>query len=102
MWDLLTGSLMQRLVIFAGISGILSTADIYWQDTRWWAVFILILVLEFLAHGKGMLQGTNNILSMRRTRLLEVKDFMDSIENGEDRKEEELINILKKEEDEHK
>ena len=102
MWDLLTGSIMQRLVIFAGISGILSTADIYWSDTRWWAFFVLIIVLEFIAHGKGMLVGTVSVLSMHKTRLLEIKDFMDSIENGEDRKEEELINILKKEKDDHK
>jgi hypothetical protein len=102
MWDLLTGTLMQRLVIFAGLGSILDTADIYWNDTRWWAFFILIIVLEFIAHGKGMLLGTTNILSMHKTRLLEIKDFLDSLENGEDRKEEELINILKKEEDDHK
>jgi len=102
MWSFITGAKMQRLVCISTIFAILGTVDLQWNDSRWWCIGVLLLVLEYLAHNAGVQDSINNLLSMRKDKLMRLKDFMDSVENGDDRSEEELFNIIKKEEDEHK
>jgi len=97
MWELLTGKTMQRLVVFCTISYLLSTANITWDDSRFWCFIVLLFVLEHLAHMEGMQHGTENLLNMPRAKLLKLKDFMDKVERGGDHSEEELNTILKKE-----
>ena len=88
---------MQRLVVFCTISYLLSTANITWDDSRFWCFIVLLFVLEHLAHMEGMQHGTENLLGMPRGKLLRLKDFMDRVERGEKHSEEELNTILKKE-----
>ena len=96
MWEFLTGRPMQRLVVVCAIFWILATLDLYWNDIRWWAVMILLIVLEFIAGVAGELRGTNVLLSMRRSKLINLKDFIDSVEHGNVHSIDELNEILKK------
>ena len=101
MWDLLTGRTMQRLVVLSTIFWILTTLDLHWDDVRWWAVFVLLLVFEYLAGVEGEMRGTNNMLSMSRDKLLSLKDFMDSVGAGNVHSVDELNKILKKDDAEN-
>ena len=96
MWDLLTGRAMQRLVVISTIFWILTTLDLGWDDIRWWAVMVLLLVLEFISGVDGELRGTNNLLSMRRDTLISLKDFIDSVGAGNVHSIDELNKILNK------
>jgi len=89
---------MQRLVVIATISYILSTTGMEWDDSRFWCIIVLLMVLEHLAHTDGMQKATENLLTMSRNKLLKLKDFMDGVSRGEERTGDELIEILKKEE----
>lgn len=66
------------------------------DDFRFWAVFILLFILEFISKNEGIQIGSEHLLGMSRAKLLEVKDFMDSVARGNDHSPEELKNILKK------
>jgi hypothetical protein len=102
MWETLTGSAMQRLVVWCLISYIMSTADIMWDDVRFWCVMVLLLVLEWLAEIEGGVKGTDHLLSMPRAQLLKLKDFMDKVDAGDDTVTvDELNEILKKKEDQN-
>lgn len=89
---------MQRIVVISIILYILSTADIYYTDERWWCMLAMIVIIEFLSYGHGMFDGTNNLLDMDRNKLIKIKDYMDDINQGTDHNEEELVNILKEKE----
>jgi len=101
MWDLLTGRTMQRLVVLSTIFWILTTLDLHWDDTRWWAVFVLLLVFEYISGVEGEMRGTNNMLSMSRDKLISLKDFMDSVGAGNVHSIDELNKILKKDDTEN-
>jgi len=103
MWEFLTGTFMQRVVIFGGIGAVLSTADIFYDDFRLWAIIIFAWLLEYIAHNEGMHQGVNNMLNLSLMQLSKLKTMMDSVEQGNDHSEEEINNIINKEDDnEHK
>ena len=101
MWDLLTGRTMQRLVVLSTIFWILTTLDLHWDDTRWWAVFVLLLVFEYISGVDGEMRGTNNLLSMSRSKLISLKDFIDSVGEGNVHSIDELNKILKKDDTEN-
>lgn len=88
---------MQRMVIYSTIGYILSTAEIDFEDTRFWCMLTLIILLEFMAESNGIRTGIETMLTMSRSKLNKLKDFTDSIERGEERDEEELNEILKQE-----
>jgi hypothetical protein len=88
MWDLLTGATMQRMVVYSTIGYILSTAEITWEDGRFWCVMILTVVLEQIY-----------LLEMPKMKLMRLKDFMDRVNRGEDHSEEELRKLLKDDKD---
>lgn len=95
MWEALTGRLMQRVVIYSTIGYILSTAEIDFEDARFWCIIILVIMLEFMAEASGMRTGIETMLAMSRNKLNRLKDFIDSVERGEERDEAELNEILK-------
>lgn len=91
---------MQRLVVWSTLSYILSTAGMAWDDSRFWCVIALLWVLEYLSGIDGGIRGTDHLLSMPREQLLELKDFMDRVTNGDkSASEDELNEIMKKKED---
>jgi len=92
---------MQRLVVLSTIFWILTTLDLHWDDTRWWAVFVLLLVFEYISGVEGEMRGTNNMLSMSRDKLISLKDFMDSVGAGNVHSIDELNKILKKDDTEN-
>ena len=98
MRDLLTGKTMQRLVSISAIFAILSTAGIGFEDSRFWCVVVLILVIEYIAHYNGMQEATSNLLSMQRGKLIKLKDFIDNVANGGEHSVDELIQLLKEQE----
>ena len=101
MWEFLTGRTMQRLVVLSTIFWILTTLDLHWDDTRWWAVFVLLLVFEYISGVDGEMRGTNNMLSMSRDKLISLKDFIDSVGEGNVHSIDELNKILKKDDTEN-
>ena len=98
MWDFLFGRTMQKMVALSTIFWILTTLELSWDDIRWWAIFVLMLVISYLDRTEGEQIGAANLLNMSRSRLIRVKDFMDRVERGGDHSVEELNEILKKEE----
>jgi hypothetical protein len=98
MWEFITGRQMQRIVVISTIFYILSTAEIYYTDERWWCMLAMIIIIEFLSYGHGMLDGTSNLLDMDRDKLLKIKDYIDDIDQGTDHNEEKLVDILKEKE----
>lgn len=94
MINLLFGRWMQKMVALSIIFWIMSTLGLHWDDTRWWAIFVLLLVLDHLASIDGEHRGVYNTLGMPREKLLKVKDFMDSVERGGDHSVEDLNKIL--------
>ena len=92
---------MQRLVVLSTIFWILTTLDLHWDDTRWWAVFVLLLVFEYISGVDGEMRGTNNLLSMSRSKLISLKDFIDSVGEGNVHSIDELNKILKKDDTEN-
>jgi hypothetical protein len=97
MWESLTGRTGQRIVATTTIFWMLSTLDLYWDDIRWWSILVLILILDHVNRLDGELQGVNNILGMRRAKLIRLKDFIDSVGEGNVHSMDELDTILKKE-----
>lgn len=89
---------MQKIVALSTIFWILTTLDLHWDDVRWWAVLVLLMVMGHLERTEGEHIGISNILSMKRSKLIKIKDFMDSVGRGGDHSVEELKEILKKEE----
>ena len=90
---------MQKIVAVSTIFWILTTLELSWDDVRWWAIFILILVISHLDRLEGELIGVANVFNMKKSKLIRVKDFMDSVERGGDHSVKDLNEILKKEED---
>ena len=97
MLELFTGTIMQRLVLYCTISLLLVTIEITWEDARFWCMITCLFLLEHLASIEGEKRGVGNILGMHRSKLLKIKDFMDSVESGNDHDISELNEILKKE-----
>ena len=81
----------------SAIFWVLTTLDLHWDDTRWWAIFVLLLVIGHIDRLEGEHIGVARMLQMPREKLLKVKDFMDSVERGEESSVDELNKILKKE-----
>lgn len=86
---------MQKVVALSIIFWILTTLDLYWDDTRWWAILILMMVIDHISGVDGEHRGVSNTLALSRDKLLKVKDFMDSVERGGDHSVEDLDKILK-------
>jgi hypothetical protein len=95
MFDLFLGRWMQKVVALSIIFWILTTLDLYWDDTRWWAILILMMVIDHISGVDGEHRGVSNTLALSRDKLLKVKDFMDSVERGGDHSVEDLDKILK-------
>lgn len=98
MMSFLFGRTMQKVVALSAIFWILTTVELTWDDIRWWAIFVLLLVIGHLDRIEGEHTGVSNVLNMSRSKLIKVKDFMDSVENGGDHTVEDLNKILNKEE----
>ena len=86
---------MQKVVALSIIFWILTTLDLHWDDTRWWAILILMMVIDHISGVDGEHRGVSNTLALSRDKLLKVKDFMDSVERGGDHSVEDLDKILK-------
>lgn len=84
------------MVAISGIFWILTTLDLHWEDTRWWAILILLMVVDHIAGIDGEHRGVYNTLGMSRDKLVKVKDFMDSVERGDSHSVEDLDKILNK------
>lgn len=97
MWEFLTGAKMQRIVVISTIFAILSTVDLHWDDSRWWCIAILLLLIEWLAHSAGIKAGAEHVLDMHRIKLLHLKDLYDRSTNGENITLVDLNKVLKKE-----
>ena len=97
MLDLLFGRWMQKLVAVSAIFWILTTLDLHWDDTRWWCITALIMVIDYLSRLDGEHIGVSRILYLPREKLLRIKDFMDAVDRGEETSVDELNKILKKE-----
>jgi hypothetical protein len=97
MWDALTGRFMQRVVIYSIMGHILSTAEIDFNDARFWCILILVILLEFIARAEGTKEGIEHILNMSSAKLSKLKEFIDSVARGEERNVNELNEILKQE-----
>jgi hypothetical protein len=95
MFDLFLGRWMQKVVALSIIFWILTTLDLHWDDTRWWAILILMMVIDHISGVDGEHRGVSNTLALSRDKLLKVKDFMDSVERGGDHSVEDLDKILK-------
>ena len=94
----LFGRTMQKIVALTIIFWILTTAGVHWDDVRWWAIFVLLIVVSHLDKIEGEYIGVSSVLSMSRSKLIKVKDFMDSVENGGNHSVDDLNKILNKEE----
>jgi len=88
---------MQRVVIISTIFAILTTVDLHWDDSRWWCIVVMLLLLEWLAHSAGVKAGAEHLLDLHRINLLQLKDLYDRNENGETVTMAELDKVLKKE-----
>ena len=99
MWDFLTGAAMQRMVVYSTIGYILNTAEITWEDGRFWCVMILTIVLEQISLSDGRNTAASYLLEMPKMKLMRLKDFMDRVNRGEDHSEEELRKLLKDDKD---
>ena len=88
---------MQRIVVISTIFAILSTVDLHWDDSRWWCIAILLLLIEWLAHSAGIKAGAEHLLDMNRIKLLHLKDLYDRSTNGENITLVDLNKVLKKE-----
>ena len=88
---------MQRVVIYSIMGHILSTAEITYEDSRFWCTMALIILLELIAKAEGMKDGVEHILNMSSVKLNKLKDFIDSVARGEERDVNELNEILKQE-----
>ena len=86
---------MQKVVALSIIFWILTTLDLHWDDTRWWAILILMMVIDHISGVDGEHRGVSNTLGLSRDKLLKVKDFMDSVERGGDHSVDDLNKILK-------
>jgi hypothetical protein len=95
MFDLFFGRWMQKVVALSIIFWILTTLDLHWDDTRWWAILILMMVIDHISGVDGEHRGVSNTLGLSRDKLLKVKDFMDSVERGGDHSVDDLNKILK-------
>jgi hypothetical protein len=96
MWNFLTGSKMQRLVVIATIFAILTTVDLHWDDSRWWCIAVLLLIIEWLAYTAGVASGAEHLLDLHRINLLQLKDLYDRNESGENVTLADLNKVLKK------
>ena len=93
---------MQRMVIYSTIGYILSTAEIDFEDTRFWCMLTLVILLEFMAEANGMRTGIETMLGMSKIKLNQLKDFIDAVERGEEKDENELNELLKKDDSDEK
>lgn len=98
MWEFLTGRSMQRVVAVSALFAILTTLDLHWDDSRWWCVVALLLVLDHISHAQGMQEATTNLFLMNKFKLMKLKDFVDEAVKGRKTDPETLLKILKEKE----
>jgi hypothetical protein len=95
MWDLLTGKIMQRVVCYVAVILVVYTLELTFDDVRAWCLVALVFIIEFLAYNQGAYDATDYFLSLPTHTILKIKEFMTSVENGEEKTEDELIDIMK-------
>ena len=78
MWNTLTGTAVQRFVIYMAIGYILDTAGIYWDDVRFHCIMVLMILLSYISKSDGQMMTTQYIMSMPRANLISLKDLIDT------------------------
>jgi hypothetical protein len=95
MWDLFTGKTMQRIVCYVAFALSVYTLELSLDDPRLWCLIALFSVAEYLSYNQGAYDATEYFFSLPTNKMLAIKKFMTSIENGETKTEDELIDIMK-------
>jgi len=70
------------------------TLELTFDDVRAWCLVALVFIIEFLAYNQGTHDATDYFLSLPTLSILKIKEFMTSVENGEEKTEEELLDIM--------
>ena len=86
---------MQRVVCYVALVLIVYTLELPFDDSRTWCLAVLFFIIELLAYNQGAYDATEYFLSLPMDKMLAIKKFMTSIENGEEKTEDELIDIMK-------
>ena len=77
---------LEQLIALAGVGYTLSTLGADYTDVRLWAVVILVLVIEYLAHQQGLeagrTEGATAVLAMNQQDLDEVRQLISRLESG--------------------
>jgi hypothetical protein len=95
MWELLTGKAMQRLVCYVAVVLCIFTLDLPFDDARIWCLAVLFFIIDLIAYNQGAYDATEYFFSLPKDKIVAIKDFMTSLEKGEEKTEDELIDIMK-------
>jgi hypothetical protein len=102
MWDLLTGKTMQRIVCYVAFALSVYSLELNLGDARLWCLIALFSVAEYLSYNQGAYDATEYFFSLPTDKMMAIKNFLNSVEKGEEKTEAELIDIMKPKEKDDK